>query len=67
MTSRVLRERTVFESSYYHTTIKQWPAGERPREKLLSHGAASLTEAELLAILREEFFREIHRSDTSGS
>lgn len=51
MTSRVRQERTVFESSYYHTTIKQWPAGERPREKLLNHGAASLTEAELLAIL----------------
>lgn len=51
MASRVRQERTVFESSYYHTTIKQWPAGERPREKLLNHGAASLTEADLLAIL----------------
>jgi len=43
--------RGVFEASYYHTTIKQWPAGERPREKLARQGAASLTEAELLAIL----------------
>lgn len=41
----------MFEPSYYHTTIKQWPEGERPREKLMNHGAASLTEAELLAIL----------------
>ena len=41
----------VFEPSYYHTTIKQWPAGERPREKLMIHGSAALTEAELLAIL----------------
>jgi DNA repair protein RadC len=44
-------ERGVFEAAYYHTTIKQWPAGERPREKLISLGASSLTEAELLAIL----------------
>jgi DNA repair protein RadC len=43
--------RGVFEPSFYHTTIKQWPEGERPREKLMHHGSASLTEAELLAIL----------------
>lgn len=30
--------------------IKDWPAGERPREKLLSRGAAALSDAELLAI-----------------
>lgn len=30
--------------------IRDWPALERPREKLLSRGAASLTDAELLAI-----------------
>lgn len=32
------------------TTIRQWPAQERPREKLLSRGAESLTDAELLAV-----------------
>ncbi|HCU64595.1 MAG TPA: hypothetical protein DF774_02420 [Rheinheimera sp.] len=31
-------------------SIKQWPQAERPREKLLAHGAASLTDAELLAV-----------------
>ncbi len=31
-------------------SIKHWPAGERPREKLLRHGVQSLSEAELLAI-----------------
>ena len=31
-------------------TIKDWPAQERPREKLLQRGAAALTDAELLAI-----------------
>jgi DNA repair protein RadC len=31
--------------------INDWPAGERPREKLLSKGASALSEAELLAIL----------------
>jgi DNA repair protein RadC len=31
--------------------IRDWPIDERPREKLLSKGAAALTNAELLAIL----------------
>ncbi|WP_166367120.1 RadC family protein [Pseudomonas akapageensis] len=31
-------------------SIKNWPAAERPREKLLKRGAASLSDAELLAI-----------------
>jgi DNA repair protein RadC len=30
--------------------ITDWPANERPREKLLERGAANLTDAELLAI-----------------
>ncbi len=30
--------------------IRDWPAPERPREKLLSRGAAALSDAELLAI-----------------
>ena len=31
-------------------SIKDWPADERPREKLLQRGAKALTDAELLAI-----------------
>ena len=31
-------------------TIRDWPAAERPREKLLAAGAAALSDAELLAI-----------------
>lgn len=31
--------------------IKEWPADERPREKLLAHGAEKLTDAELLALI----------------
>jgi DNA repair protein RadC len=31
--------------------IRTWPAGERPRERLLRHGAHTLSDAELLAIL----------------
>lgn len=30
--------------------IKDWPADEQPREKLLQKGADALTDAELLAI-----------------
>lgn len=32
-------------------SIMDWPAAERPREKLLARGAMSLSDAELLAIL----------------
>lgn len=32
-------------------SIKDWQAGERPREKLLQRGAAALSDAELLAVL----------------
>ena len=35
----------------YHTKITDWPKDERPREKLINHGAEALTEAELLAIV----------------
>jgi DNA repair protein RadC len=31
--------------------IKDWPAAERPRERLLAEGAARLSDAELLAVL----------------
>jgi DNA repair protein RadC len=32
-------------------SIRHWPEGERPREKLLQHGAPVLSDAELLAVL----------------
>ena len=32
-------------------SIKHWPVGERPREKLLHKGAGILSDAELLAVL----------------
>ena len=31
--------------------LKQWPASERPREKLLKYGVTSLSNAELLALI----------------
>jgi len=31
--------------------IRDWPIGERPRERLLARGAAALSDAELLALL----------------
>ena len=33
-------------------SIRDWPAAERPRERLLQRGPAALTDAELLAIFR---------------
>ncbi len=34
-----------------HTPIKDWAEDDKPREKMLLHGAASLSKSELLAIL----------------
>ena len=35
----------------YHLTIRDYPEGERPRERLQHYGAAALSNAELVAIL----------------
>ena len=35
----------------YHTTVREIPSDERPRERLLRHGASTLQTAELLAII----------------
>ncbi len=32
-------------------SVKEWPEDERPRERLIAHGPAALSEAQLLAIL----------------
>ena len=45
--------------------IRDWPAGERPREKLLELGPQSLTEAELLAILIRTGTRGLSALDVS--
>ena len=34
-----------------YQSIKEWPEGERPRERLLKYGAGSLSDAQLLAIM----------------
>ena len=41
----------VSEPFPFHLKITDWPIAERPREKLMHLGAASLSDAELLAIL----------------
>lgn len=41
----------IKEAGFYHSRIKDWPESERPREKVERHGASSLTDSELLAIL----------------
>lgn len=35
----------------YPESIKYWPEGERPRERLIKHGPSSLSDAEVLAII----------------
>jgi len=34
-----------------YKSIKEWPENERPRERLLSEGAAAMTEAQLIAVI----------------
>ncbi len=33
------------------SSVREWPEDERPRERLIKHGAQSLTDAQLLAII----------------
>jgi DNA repair protein RadC len=43
---------TILFSSYMsYKSIKQWPEGERPRERLLKYGPDKLSTAQLLAII----------------
>ena len=44
-------------------TIKDWPALERPRERLLAKGPAHLTDAELLAVLIGSGAHGLHAVD----
>lgn len=39
------------QEKHKNVSIKEWPEDERPREKAFRHGIASLSKAELLAIL----------------
>lgn len=41
----------VNEKSDYHAPLKELPEDERPQEKMIRHGAGSLSNAELLAII----------------
>ncbi len=45
------RAKIVGEAPPYHAKISDWPADERPREKLMRRGAGALSDSELLAIL----------------
>jgi len=47
--------------------IRDWPAAERPREKLLLQGADTLTESELLAVLLRHGHRGANAIDLARS
>src|ERR1700754_5328093 len=46
-----VRDACPSPAAYGPHPIRQWAAHERPRERLFSHGAAALSDAELLAVL----------------
>jgi len=46
-----VRDACPSPAAYRPQPIRQWAAHERPRERLFSHGAAALSDAELLAVL----------------
>lgn len=47
----VLVDTTPLQESSRRLTVREWSPGDQPRERLMKLGAASLTNAELLAIL----------------
>lgn len=49
--SNLLKILAIFYGANMNYPIKQWAADDRPREKLLAKGPASLSNSELLAIL----------------
>jgi DNA repair protein RadC len=46
-----VRDAGVQPAVYRPRPIRQWPEGERPRERLLAHGVAVLSDAELIGVL----------------
>jgi DNA repair protein RadC len=46
-----VRDAPASPTVYRPTPIHQWPESERPRERLLAHGVAALSDAELIAVL----------------
>jgi DNA repair protein RadC len=46
----ILADATIFHPMA-RQSIKSWPEGERPRERLLKHGVEHLSDAQLLAII----------------
>ena len=48
-------------------SICDWPAGERPRERLFAHGAAALSDAELLSLLLRTGIRGASALDVARS
>ena len=73
------RERTLVPRTNNSPAIADWPAEERPREKLLLKGPEALTNAELLAIflgwvskakalltlLRNFYYATVHFEDST--
>jgi len=53
------------ETQLERHTLREWPESEKPREKLLSHGATKLTDVELLAILLRTGTKTKSRSKTA--
>jgi len=47
--------------------IRDWPTGERPREKLLQHGPKALSDAELLAIFLRTGYKGMSAVDLARS
>ena len=53
------------DEDHIHFSIKEWSLNDRPREKLLHKGSASLSEAELIAILIGSGTRKMSAVDLS--
>ncbi len=54
------------EPSKFYKSIKQWNEDEQPREKIKKHGAATLSNAEILAVLLREGTRNLSAIDVGN-
>lgn len=59
-------DRAAADGAPYHVRIRDLPATERPRERLLQAGAAALSNAELLAILLRTGTADASALDIAG-
>src|SRR5690625_7251620 len=66
VTLGALKGEKLVQGERQRMSIRNWPEGERPREKLLALGAEALSDAELLAIFLRSEERRVGKEGKVG-